>query len=109
MNFFYELTDLLGEDIAPHYQEVMTEILKTCMREDNFTKKDKAEEGANPAKNFSLDSDSENVEDILNMEVDLACLDEKAAAVNAVGYMFFSAPNTSKAAMNEITAALEHL
>lgn len=41
MTFFHELTDLLEEEIAPHYQEVTAEILKTCMKEDDFAKKDK--------------------------------------------------------------------
>ena len=88
-------------------------MLKTCMQKDDF-EKDEKQEGNGPgdvAKNFSLDSDSDdgNLDGVLNMKVDLSCLDEKSAAVNALGYMFFSAPNTSKQAFTEINAALEHL
>lgn len=36
MTFFYELTDLLQEDIAPHFDEVIEELLKTCNKEDDF-------------------------------------------------------------------------
>jgi hypothetical protein len=100
MTFFYELTDLLEEDIAPHFTEVITEVLKTCNKEDDF--EDKKEKpttgnGPDPAKGFSLDSDSENMEDMLGLGVDVSCLDEKAAAVNSLGYMFYSAPVTAKA------------
>ena len=110
MTFFYELTDLLGEEIAPHYEEVVTEILKTCNKKDDFAKQEKTDKnGPDAAKNFSLDSDSEDIDGLLNMEVDLACLDEKSAAVNALGYMFFAAPETSKAALPQINAALENL
>ena len=99
MTFFYELTDLLEEDIAPHFNEVITELLKTCNKEDDVEEA-KEEAGAtgngpDPAKGFSLDSDSE--EDMMEMGIDVACLDEKAAAVNALGYMFYAAPVTCKA------------
>jgi len=100
MTFFYELTDLLEEDIAPHFNEVVTELLKTCNKDDEFedTKKDGAQgNGPDPAKNFSLDSDSDEEDDQYGLGVDVACLDEKAAAVNALGYMFFAAPVTCKA------------
>ena len=87
MTFFYELSDLLGEDIAPIFNEVMTEILKTCNKEDDFEDVKKEGNGPDGVKGFSLDSDSDDG-DALGLEVDTACLDEKAAAVNAVGFMF---------------------
>jgi len=100
MTFFYELTDLLEEDIAPHFDEVMTELLKTCNKEDDFDDAKKGDgatgNGPDPAKGFSLDSDSD-LSGGYGLDVDVACLDEKAAAVNALGYMFFAAPVTCKA------------
>ena len=82
-------------------------MLKTCRKEDDFEDKKPEEKGADPTKGFSLDSDSEA--DLVGMEIDVACLDEKSAAVNSIGYMFKNAPNTCKAVMPDILEALEHL
>ena len=108
MTFFYELSCLLGEGIAPIFPEVMPEILKTCTRDDDFEDVKKEGNGPDGAKGFSLDSDSDDG-DALGLEVDTACLDEKAAAVNAIGYMFLNAPLTCKTMMPEILEALEKL
>ena len=36
ISYFSDLTVLLKEGIAPVFNQVMTEVLKTCMKEDNF-------------------------------------------------------------------------
>lgn len=46
---------------------------------------------------------------MLGMDIDVACLDEKSAAVNAIGQICLHAPVTCQRKMKEIADALEHL
>lgn len=105
VTYFADLTVLVKEDITEIFDEVMDEILKTCNTEDEFKEQYKNKDGA---KGFSLDSDSEE-EDMLGMDIDVACLDEKSAAVNAIGQICLHAPVTCQRKMTEIADALEHL
>ena len=59
----------------------MTEIIKTCMQEDQMKETYEEKE---KGQGFSLDSDSEQGE-LIGMDIDVATLDEKASAVNALG------------------------
>jgi hypothetical protein len=36
ISYFSDLTVLLKEEIAPVFNQVMTEVLKTCMKEDDY-------------------------------------------------------------------------
>lgn len=90
--------------MAPIYDQVMTEMLKTCVAEDEF----KAAEKDEQKQGFSLDSDSEGAGDQI-AEVDVNHLDEKAAAVNAIGIICQHSPKISQSKAKEITETLAGL
>jgi hypothetical protein len=104
ISYFSDLTVLMKEEIAPVFDQVMTEILKTCMQEDKFeeTYENKKKEG-----DFSLDTDSDEPE-LMGVDVDVNTLDEKAAAVNALGIIGCHAPNLCQKRFKEICDALEN-
>ena len=92
MTYFSDLAVLVKEEIAGVSDQVLGEILKTCHAEDEF-KEAAGKTGEDATKGFSLDSDSEE-EEALGIDVDLYCLDEKAAAVAALGVICMHAPTT---------------
>ena len=98
---------LLKEDIAPVFETVMTEIIATCVKEDEMkeTFEKKKEEGPG----FSLDSDSAGEGELIGLDVDVATLDEKASAVNALGIIACHSPKLCQSRFQEILDALEKL
>jgi hypothetical protein len=103
ISYFSDLTVLLKEEIAPVFNQVMNEVLKTCMKEDNHNETyEKPKEG----QGFSLDSDSEEPE-LMGIDVDVNTLDEKASAINALGIMGCHAPVLCQSRFKEILDALE--
>lgn len=88
ITYFADLSVFLKDDIAPVFDQVMTEILKTCNAVDEYKdpNKESTEAGKSTAASgagFSLDSDSDAEE--MDVEIDVNHLDEKSAAVNALG------------------------
>ena len=57
---------------------------------------------------FSLDSDSEQGE-LIGMDIDVATLDEKASAVNALGIIGQHSPKLCQSKMKDMLEALEKL
>jgi hypothetical protein len=90
ISYFSDLSLLLKEEIAPVFETVMNEIIKTCMQEDQMKETYDTKE-KDKAGGFSLDSDSDQGE-LIGMDVDVATLDEKASAVNALGIISCHSP-----------------
>lgn len=107
ISYFSDLSVLLKEDIAPVFETVMTEIIATCVKEDEMkeTFEKKKEEG----QGFSLDSDSAGEGELIGLDVDVATLDEKASAVNALGIIACHSPKLCQSKFQEILDALEKL
>lgn len=89
ITYFSDLSILIEEEIAPVFDQVMAEIIKTCNADDEIKIQDD-KEGVEGGKSttasgagFSLDSDSDK--DEVEVAVDVNHLDEKATAVNAIG------------------------
>lgn len=88
--YFSDLSVLIREEMAPIFPQVLNSILATMNAEDKQGIDTK--DGKTPApKGFSLDSDSDH-DDELGVECDLGQVDEKAAAVNALGVICQNAP-----------------
>ena len=87
MTYFADLSILIREDIAPIFEQVIGEILKTCNSESEFIEIKKTKD-----KGFSLDSDSEDNNSEQGVDVDLNHLDEKASAINALGMLCMYCP-----------------
>lgn len=78
----------MGDELfAPYFDQVITEILKTCNEENELKAADTEKKGG-----FSLDSDSEDDGEAA-MHLDLATLDERASGYNALGVMGMHIPN----------------
>ena len=83
ISYFAELVRILKDEMAPIINTVLDEILKSCKSDAGFQ-----EEHAKKSKDaFSLDSDSEdeNQASLVGMNVDVNFIDEKSAAVHALG------------------------
>lgn len=113
ITYFADLAVFLKDDIAPVFDTVMSEILKTCQASDEY--KDPEKEGTDAGKStaasggagFSLDSDSDPQE--LELVVDLNHLDEKSAAVNAIGVIGQDCPKLCQGRMSEILTTLSDM
>ena len=81
ISYFAELARILKNDMAPVINQVLDEILKSCKSEAGM----KTEVEPKPKEAFSLDSDSEDEAELVGMDVDVNFLDEKSAAVHALG------------------------
>lgn len=103
-NFFSDLSYLIKEGIQPIFEQILTEILKSCKEDAEMIEVKNQKETSNK---FSLDSDSE--EEIAGMDVDVGQLDEKTAAVAALGFISKNAPNCAKTKMPVILETLEGL
>jgi importin-4 len=81
ISYFAELVRILKSDMAPIINQVLDEILKSCKSEAGM----KTEVEQKPKEAFSLDSDSEDEAELVGMDVDVNFIDEKSAAVHALG------------------------
>jgi hypothetical protein len=79
--YFAEIARILKSEMAPIINTVLDEILKSCKSDAGM----KTEVEAKPKEAFSLDSDSEDEDEVVGMDVDVNFIDEKAAAVHALG------------------------
>ena len=91
----------------------MTEIIKTCNASDEY-KGNEEKEGAGAGKStsasgagFSLDSDSDAEE--MELEIDVNHLDEKSAAVNALGVIGQHCPKLCQGRAKEILTTMSDL
>ena len=75
------------------FETVLREILRTCNSESEM-KEVKQMKGE---KKFSLDSDSD--QGLVGVDVDVYQLDEKSAAISALGVICMHAPNFAKLSM----------
>jgi hypothetical protein len=82
----------------------MAEIIKTCQKDDEFQEKRKEKEPG-----ISLDSDSADDDDLLGVNVDINSLDEKAAAVNALGIIGCNSPKLFQTKFKEVIDTLDKL
>lgn len=103
--YFSDLSVLLKEEMAPVFDQVINTILETMYAEDEHEQV--KDETKDPTKGFSLDSDSEN--DFVGLNVNLNQVDEKAAAVNAMGIIAMNAPKLIQTRMKDILEAQEKL
>lgn len=104
ITYFADLSVFMGDtDFAPYFEKVLSEILKTCGEENDLQEPENQPKKAG----FSLDSDSE--EDGGHQFVDLANLDEKSSAINALGVMGMHVPKLMGTKLKEIMEALEGL
>jgi hypothetical protein len=83
ISYFAELVRILKGEMEPIINQVLDEILKSCKSEAGF----KEEKETKTKDAFSLDSDSDEGEQLVGMNVDINFIDEKSAAVHALGNM----------------------
>lgn len=81
ISYFAELVRILKGEMQPIIDQVLNEVLKSCKSDAGF--QEETEKKTKEA--FSLDSDSEDEERIVGMNVDVNFIDEKSAAVHALG------------------------
>lgn len=106
ISYFSDLACLIKEDMAPIFETVINEILKTMNADDEYNEEKGEKKNAG---GFSLDSDSEEGDDVIGVNVDINQLDEKASAVNALGVICMNAPKLCQGRMKDILEAQEHL
>ena len=89
--------------MAPVFDQVIAAILGTMNQEDDYTNEEKKKD----PRGFSLDSDSED--DLDGVNVDMNSVDEKSAAVNALGIIAIHAPKLFANKRKEIFESMEKL
>lgn len=104
--YFSDLSVSMKDEIEPIFEPVINTILATMNEEDKHQEvKDESQKDA--SKGFSLDSDSEA--DLVGIEVNLNQVDERCAAINALGIIAIHAPRLVQSRMKEILDSLEKL
>lgn len=104
--YFSDLAVLLKEDLAPVFEQVMSTILETMNAEDQ--QEEVRDEKRDGAKGFSLDTDSEG-EGLIGMNVDIGQVDERSAAINALGIIAMHSPKLTANRMKDVLEAQERL
>jgi hypothetical protein len=102
--YFSDLSSLLREEMAPVFEPVMNAILMTMNADDDH---DPVKDETKQNKGFSLDSDSED--DYVGINVNINQVDERAAAVNAMGIIAMHSPKLVMTRMKDILEAQEKL
>lgn len=104
ISYFAELVRILKGEMQPIFDTVLSEILKSCKSEAGF--QEQHEKKAKEA--FSLDSDSEDEgqEQLVGMNVDINFIDEKSAAVHALGNIGLFCGSLILPRLNEIVEVL---
>ena len=89
---------------------MLPEIIKSCNSQSGLNK-EVASENNNNNKSFSLGSDSDDDEegDLLGVDVDVNFIDEKSAAVHAIGNICLNCTGKTMEKMEEILACLDEL
>ena len=91
--------------MAPIINPILDEIIKSC--KSNAGVREELEK--KPKEAFSLDSDSEDEADLVGMDVDVNFIDEKSAAVHALGNICLMCPSLILPRIQEILATLSGL
>lgn len=105
LSFFYMLASAMGEDFAPVLQKITEFAFKIGESQKGVSYVDNNQE-------FSLDTDSEDEEDMDNknaseVKVQMNFLDEKAAAIHALGEFAQACPIQFKPYFPKVTTLLE--
>ena len=84
----------------------MPAILKACLSDDGLISKtaEKAKDGG-----FSLDSDSDEDEEVIGVEMDTNFLDEKSSAIHALGNICINCSGIMQPYMETILKTLEEV
>ena len=104
ISYFAELARVIKLEMAPIINVVIDEILKTCKSEEGV--KQQVEEKTKDA--YALDSDSDEGE-LVGIDVDVNFIDEKSAAVHALGNISLFCLDLLMPRMEEILAALSDI
>ena len=104
ISYFAELARVIKLEMAPIINVVIDEILKTCKSEEGV--KQQVEGKTKDA--YALDSDSDEGE-LVGIDVDVNFIDEKSAAVHALGNISLFCLDLLMPRMEEILAALSDI
>lgn len=108
ISYFAEISRILKSEMNPIVDIVLREIIKACKSESGLVKKTEPSE---KKKEFSLDSDSEDDDDegYVGVDVDVNFIDEKSAAVHALGNICLNCTEKTLEHFNDIIACLDEL
>ena len=105
ISYFAELARILKNDMAPIINQVIDEILKSCKSDAGM----KTEVEKKTKEAFSLDSDSEDEAEVVGMDFDVNFIDEKSAAVHALGNIGLFCSSLILPRLKEIVDVLSEL
>ena len=95
--------------MAPIVNQVLEEVIKSCNSDQGITQVLEKEQQPE-MKQFSLDSDSEDSDaDVKGIDVDVNFIDEKSAAIHAIGNLFLYCPGALVDSLQGILGALNEL
>jgi len=101
--FFSNLSEVLGEDFTPYLEHLIPIVHTSALSDSGIQKQNKK------AVEFSLDSDSEDEGEFAGMVVATPFLDEKSAAVHALGVFALHCPRGFFSHMESSMETLEKL
>jgi len=81
LGYFGEISKVLKSEMQPIFDTVITEIIKSIESEDGIVPQTKTKTPGD----FSLDSDSDEGEELVGFDINNQFIDEKATAIHALG------------------------
>jgi len=105
IGYFSEICKIMKSQMAPIFELVLTETLKSCENEDGLTE----QRAAKKSEGFSLDTDSDDEEEIVGMNVDYNFIDEKASAIHAIGNLGINCPALMLPHLGTVMKSLDDL
>lgn len=106
ISYFAELSRIMKDDMAPIIEQVLTEVLSSCKSDKGVVT---INDTNTAAKQFSLDSDSEDEDKAIGMDVDVNFIDEKSSAVHALGNLCLFCPGLIINRLPEILEVLSDI
>jgi hypothetical protein len=105
LSYFSDLSKIMRAEIAPIFDKILEEVIKSCNSDSGIKKNlvEKEKEG------FSLDSDSDFEDEIEGVDVDINFLDEKSAAISAMGNLALNCPGLMLPKLKEVLETLDQM
>lgn len=106
IGYFSEISKVLKSDMKPILKTVLEEVMKSLVSEEGIVPVvDEKKAG-----DFSLDSDSDDEEgQVTGLDIDTSFIDEKAAAIHALGNIFMNCSTLCFPNLAHIITSLEDM
>lgn len=102
LGYFSEIAKILKSGMAPIFETVLNQVIKSLESEDGI----KAQTAAKNTNEFSLESDSEEGEEVVGIDIDTNFIDEKSSAIHTLGNLALHCPGLMIKHLDRVVNAL---